>query len=138
MDEVLLGKETEMENEKPPYPQEPGKRGDSFTNRIEDAEEPGSVEKQVYIDTKALAADLVRAGFQTANLINPKIREATETEIRNIGMPLASVIDKYDLVRYAKYLSYTQEVTLAFNLIKAIQVRVKEVKDDKRINPVED
>lgn len=115
--------ETEVD-EKPPYPEEQVK-GDSFSDRI--VAEPSNIEKEVHIDTKALGQDLVRAGFQVANIINPKIREATENEVRNIGLPLANIIDKYDLVKYAKYLSYTQEVTFAYNLIKAIQVRSKEV-----------
>lgn len=114
------------ENEIPPYPEEPGKAS-SFTDRI--PAEPGQTEQAVVVDIKVLGGDLVRAGFQVANLINPKIREASEQEVRNIGLPLANVIEKYNLVQYAKYLNYTQEVTLAFNLLKAIQVRVKEVKE---------
>jgi hypothetical protein len=126
MEETILNPKGTEIDEKPPYPSEPGK-GDLFTDRI--VAEPGKTEQAIVIDIKALGGDIVRAGFQTANLINPKIREATEQEVRNIGLPLANVIEKYNLVQYAKYMSYAQEVSLAVNLIKAVQVRVKEVRE---------
>ncbi|MBU1122635.1 MAG: hypothetical protein KKF54_08110 [Candidatus Omnitrophica bacterium] len=123
-----------MENEKPPYPEEPIKgKANSFTDRIV-PEEPSKLEESVAIDTKQLCADLVKAGFQTAHLINPKIREATEKEVRNIGEPFANVVDKYDLTKYMKYFNYTQEVLLVYNVFGAVAIRIKEVKEDKRVD----
>ena len=133
-EEILVGK-TE-EDEKPPYPDEPLKgKAASFTDRI--PEEPGKVEQEVAVDSQKLCADIVRAGFQTAHIINKKIREATEKEVHDIGMPLANVVDKYNLLQYIKYATYLQEIQLAYNLYAAITVRIKEVREDKHID-VED
>ena len=131
-EEILLG-ETK-ENEKPPYPDEPikGKVG-SFTDRII-PEEPTKTEQEINVDSQKLCADLVRAGFQTANIINKKIRVATEKEVHDIGTPLANVVDKYNLLQYIKYASYLQELQLAYNLYAAVTVRIKEVREDKRVD----
>jgi hypothetical protein len=130
-EKILLGK-TE-EDEKPPYPDEPNKKGfQQFTDRV--VEEPGKIEQQINIDAKQLCQDIVRAGFVTAHVINKKVREGTEKEIRDIGLPLANVLEKYNLLQYAKYASYLQELQLAYNLYSAVIVRVKEVREDKRVD----
>ena len=130
-EEILLGK-TEID-EKPPYPDEPikGKAG-SFTDRI--PEESSKAEQKVTVDAHRLCRDLVRAAGQMAHIANKKIRIATEDEINNIGEPLANVIEKYNLTQYAKYLEYTQEVLLVYNIYGAVSIRVKEVKEDKHID----
>jgi hypothetical protein len=121
------------EDEKPPYPEEPLKgKVAQFTDRI--PEELGKAEQQISVDSQKLCADIVRAGFQTAHIINKKIREASEKEVHDIGMPLANVVDKYNLLQYIKYASYLQEIQLVYNLYAAVTIRIKEVREDKHID----
>lgn len=130
-EEILIGmKEVD---EKPPYPEEPLKgKASQFTSAVP-PDSGGGVEKSVAIDVKQLCGDLVKASFQVAHIIKPKIREASDSEVRNIGEPLANVIEKYDLMKYAKYLNYTQEVLLVYNITKAVSIRVKEVRESPTV-----
>lgn len=80
-------------------------------------------------DVQELAKDLVTAGFEIANAINPKIRPLDEKEKTDIGKPLAKVVAKYDLGKYLSYLSYVDEMMLAYHGIKIVGTRIKEVKE---------
>lgn len=84
-------------------------------------------------DVQELAKDLVTAGFEIANIINPKIRVLDEKEKSDLGKPLAKVVVKYDLGKYLSYLSYVDEMMLAYHGIKIVAVRIKEVKEAKDV-----
>jgi len=121
----------------PPYPIDPKKAGGiRFTDASDQeetvkAEEPVDTKEPVAIDIKELAGDLVDMGFKMWTLINPKVPDLSLKEKNNIALPLAGVIEKYDLTKYMHYISYTQEILLVYNLGTAVAVRVKELKKPK-------
>lgn len=81
------------------------------------------------IDVQALSKDVVVAIFDTAHLIDKRIRPLEEAEADDIGKPLAKVCVKHDLGRYLKNLSYLDEAMLFYKLGKAVMVRYQEVKE---------
>jgi len=124
MEEVLIG-EPQVEETIPPYRGAKTESGVPFTEK----HSVTPVEERLNIDTKELSKDLVGAAFDIAHLVNKKIRVATEEEKVNIGEPLAKIIDKYDLTKYAKYFSYVDEFRFLYSTVQAVTIRMKEVKE---------
>lgn len=128
MEEQVLIDATEVP---PPYPEKNVENGGiPFTDRIVDEAQPaGKVEKEVVIDTHQLCNDLVGAAGKIWKLAQPRVREFTPTDIKNIAEPLESIVVKYDLTKYMKYFGYTQEFLLIYNTINVVAPRIKELKE---------
>ena len=120
-EEILIN----PKNEVPPYPDRNATPSSDEGPKFTAAEEK---KVEVAVDIEKLSYDLVDMGFKMWHLINPRVREIEEKECLNIAKPFAAVIEKHDLTKYFKYMGYTQEILLVYNLGSAIVVRTKELK----------
>lgn len=125
-----MKKNLELENvspatELPKFPDEEGESSGASSQTSLTGDSKAAADSP---DVQALSKDVLIAIFDTAHLINKKIRQLEEEEAEDIGKPLAKVCVKYDLGQYLGKLSYLDEAMLTYKLGKAIVVRYKEVK----------
>lgn len=92
------------------------------------AEDTVKEEPQIVIDTKQLSCDLVGMAGKMWHAANKRVPEFSTKEIQDIALPMAAVIEKYDLTKYMKYFGYTQEMLLVYNTFNVIAPRIKELK----------
>lgn len=139
-EEILINPSDEQD-EIPPYPEAPGAKG-STDSSIDapaltpedspDADAPTAA--PVDVDVQQLSYDLVDAAGRIWKVVQPKVREFTPTEIKNIASPLTKVIIKHDLTKYIPKLSYLDEFWLIYNTFNVVTPRLKELKQQKQMD----
>jgi hypothetical protein len=112
--------------ELPEFPEAEGEESEASSPTSLTGEQKAATDD---VDVQALSKDVLIALFDTAHLVDKRIRPLEEAEAEDIGKPLAKVCVKYDLGRYLGKLSYLDEGLLIYKVGKAVLVRYKEVKE---------
>lgn len=122
-------------DELPPFP-EPKKNEEDFgrgqdekvSDRVEDDELEGDFDA---VDLDELSRDIAGVPFEIWAVLKPGVKPLTEKEKKLIGKPLARVLSKYDVAKYAKD-EFLLMAVVGFSIMSRLKDSQKK-EDDKRI-----
>ena len=100
---------------------------EEVSDRIEDEEE-GDFDA---VDLDELSRDIAGVPFEIWAVLKPGVSPLTEKEKKLIGKPLARVLSKYDVAKYAKD-EFLLMAVVAFSIMSRLKDSQKKEKDERK------